>query len=128
MLRELQAVLWQAAQVLRPEPYVVPQKQGQCRKCHRRVPMGELVYVNHCYHEDPRGRRGLDHKHTDCAGIRALCAPCHTAMAAPEREAYYRALLADLGDAYPPSAVLGLDRGGTMGELGHAGYGVRLGG
>lgn len=126
----LTAILRGVAQLFRPGPATlggIPQKQGQCRLCQRHLPVAQMVYVNHCWHRYGKGQPRVDHNHRDCAGLRLLCQRCHQSMSLAQRLAYYTARLADLGDAYPPEALIGLRKtlatAGT-GELGHAGYGV----
>lgn len=65
-----------------------PEKRGTCLKCRRKLPSSSLIFVNHCYHEDK------DYGHTGCAGIRALCLPCHDDLDG-QRAAYYLSLLAE---------------------------------
>jgi len=104
----------------------IPQKQSQCRQCRRRLPLAQLVYVNHCWHSYGEKSHQVHYDHHDCAGLRVLCQDCHNGMSAPDRLAYYEARLAEQGAVYPPEAVIGLRKSLAArgsGELGHAGYG-----
>ena len=57
----------------------------QCRQCSRPCSLDELVFVNHCYHEEKS-----HYRHRHCAGMRLLCRECHLATGTL---AYYESAL-----------------------------------
>ena len=97
------------------------QKTRACAKCGRRFPYSQIVYVNHCYHDYQMGSRRVNHNHTDCAGIRELCVPCHKAMPVAERDAYYERRVREQNGYPVEESLVGLRKGGTAGVVGDGG-------